>query len=187
MHPVDLTVPCDTIATFCVVPNGPVGSFTYQWRLNYAPLTNTAHYVGVNTPCLSIQDVCYADDGYFDVVVTSGSISEASGGAHVAISAPIGVPPGAGVAWSLGVATPSPSRESSSFRYGAPASFHGRAIIHDAAGRVVRQLADRVFEASGTVAWDGRTTAGAPAVSGVYFLRFEREGSVDVRRIVRVR
>ena len=188
LHPVDPVIRCDTTATFCVVPNGPVGSFTYQWRRNYVPLANSAHYSGVNTPCLSIQHACYADNGYFDVVVSNGLTSEASRGAHVGISSiAVGVPPGAGVGWSLGVAVPSPSRETSSFRYAAPAPFHARATIHDAAGRVVRQLADRVFEGSGTLSWDGRSEAGAPAVPGIYFLRFERDGAVDVRRIVRVR
>jgi hypothetical protein len=42
--PRDTTVACNQAATFCVVPNGPVGSFTYQWRRNYVPLVNAAHY-----------------------------------------------------------------------------------------------------------------------------------------------
>jgi len=187
VQPVDPIVRCDTVATICVVPNGP-GSFTYQWRRNYVPLTNTAHYSGVTTPCLSIQHACYADNGYFDVVVKSGAISEASRGAHVGISSiPVGVPPASIVAWSLGLAVPSPSRNASAFHYAAPAPFRARATIHDASGRVVSQLADRIFEASGTLVWDGRTAAGARALPGIYFLRFERDGAVDVRRIVRVR
>jgi hypothetical protein len=115
-------------------------------------------------------------------------VSEASRGAHVGISSiPVGVPPVSSVAWSLGVAAPSPSRNGSTFRYEAPAPFHARATIHDVTGRVVLELADRVFEAAGTLVWDGRTATGSSAVPGLYFLRLEREGAVDVRRIIRVR
>ena len=71
-------------------------------------------------------------------------------------------------------------------RYSAPAPFHARVTVQDVAGRVVRRLADRVLEASGTVVWDGSTTAGLQADPGIYFLRLERDGAVDVRRVVRL-
>ena len=186
-HPTDRIVRCDTIATFCVVPNGAVGSFTYQWRRNYVPLTNTAHYTGVNTACFSVQHACWPDTANYDVLVTSGSTTEPSRAAHLGISGgTVGVAPPVYASWSLGVATPSPSRGSSSLRYSAPAPFHARVTVQDVAGRVVRRLADRVLEASGTVVWDGSTTAGLQADPGIYFLRLERDGAVDVRRVVRL-
>jgi hypothetical protein len=185
-QPSDQTVACNAVATFCVVANG-AGPFTYQWRRNYLPLSNTTHYTGVNTSCLSVQHACYADTGYYDVLVTSGATTEPSRAARLDISSiAVGVAPGA-VAWTLGAATPSPTRETSSFHYAAPAPFHARATIHDTAGRIVSRLADGVLAASGTLTWDGRTASGTPAVPGIYFLRFESGGAFDVRRIVRVR
>ncbi len=186
-EPPDVTVACNQTATFCVVPNGPVASFTYQWRRNYVPLANSAHYSGVNTNCLSIHNACFLDVADYDCIVTSGGVGTPTRAAHLAITpGPVGVGPSAG-AWVLGEPVPNPSFASTSLQYGAPRPFFARVTIHDAAGRTVRRFTPRMLEATGTLTWDGRSDSGTPAVPGVYFLRMDWDGGELVRRLARVR
>jgi hypothetical protein len=185
--PRDTTVACNQAAAFCVVPNGPIGSFTYQWRRNYVALANSAHYAGVTTNCLTIQHACFADVADYDCLVTASSVTTPSSLAHLAITpGPVGVEPAPGV-FALGVPVPNPSFASTSLRYEAPRPFFARVTIHDAAGRVVRRLPPRLLEASGMLTWDGRSDSGTPAVPGVYFLRLETGEGTLVRRLARVR
>jgi hypothetical protein len=185
--PRDTTVACNQPATFCIVPNGPLGSFTYRWRRNYVPLVNSAHYSGVTTNCLTIQHACFVDVADYDCLVTVSGVTTPSTAAHLSITpGPVGVDPSLG-GWSLGVPTPNPSFASTSLRYEAPRPFFARVTIHDAAGRVVRRLAPRLLEASGLLTWDGRSDSGTPAVPGVYFLRMETDEGALVRRLARVR
>jgi hypothetical protein len=129
--------------------------------------------------------------GSYAVVVTAtgSGIVETSKVAHLAISGiAVGVDPGAGaIALELGPAMPNPFAASTVVRYQAPAPFFAHVAIFDATGRIVRRLADRVLDASGTLTWDGRTTWGAPAVPGIYFVRVEWNGRAATRRIALVR
>jgi hypothetical protein len=190
-QPRDTTLQCDKTATFCITPAAAGGPFTYQWYNKDGALTDNGHFTGVQTPCLSIQHACYADAGAYAVVVTAtGSrTAETSQVAHLAISGiAVGVGPGAGVvALELGPAMPNPFTASTVVRYQAPAPFFAHVAVFDAAGRVVRRLADRVLDASGTLTWDGRTTSGAPAVPGIYFVRVEGNGRAETRRLALVR
>jgi hypothetical protein len=155
--PRDTTVACNQAATFCVVPNGPLGSFTYQWRRNYVALANSAHYTGVNTNCLSIQHACFIDVADYDCLVTANGVTTPSSLAHLSITpGSVGVEPAAG-GWALGAPTPNPFLASTSLRYEAPRPFFARVTIHDATGRIVRRLSPRMLEASGTLTWDGRS------------------------------
>ena len=186
-EPADVTVACNQTAMFCVVPNGPVGSFTYQWRRNYVPLANSAHYSGVNTNCLSIHNACFQDVADYDCIVTASGVGTPTRAAHLAVTpGPVGVEPSA-VAWSLGQPAPNPSFASTSLRYDAPRPFFARVSIHDAAGRIVRRLKQGMLEATGLLTWDGRSDSGTPAVPGVYFLRMETDSRTEVRRLARVR
>jgi len=185
--PRDTTVACNQAATFCVVPNGPIGSFTYQWRRNYVPLANSAHYSGVTGNCLTIQHACFADVADYDCLVTVNGVTTPSSLAHLTTTpGPVGVESAVG-GWALGAPVPNPSFASTSLRYEAPRPFFARVTIHDAAGRVVRRLSPRLLEASGTLTWDGRSDSGTPAVPGVYFVRLETGEGVLVQRLARVR
>ena len=186
-EPPDVSVACNQTATFCVVPNGPLASFTYQWRRNYVPLANSAHYSGVNTNCLSIHNACFLDVADYDCIVTSGGVGTPTRAAHLAITpGPVGVSPSAG-AWALGAPVPNPSFANASLRYEAPRPFFARVTIHDAAGRTVRRFTPHMLEASGTLTWDGRSDSGTPAVPGIYFVRMAWEGGELEQRLVRVR
>ena len=60
--------------------------------------------------------------------------------------------------------------------------------VFDAAGRRVRTIYAGTLPAGATrLAWDGRTDAGHPAASGVYFLRMTAAGKVRSQRLVMVR
>jgi hypothetical protein len=188
-QPRDTTVQCDATAKFCVTPAASGGPFTYQWYDANGPLTDNGHFSGVQTTCLSILHACYVDVGNYAVVVTSTSSGtvETSRPAHLSISGiAVGVGSGA-LAFDLGAATPNPFTASTVVRYQAPAPFFAHVAIFDAAGHVVRRMADRMLDASGTLTWDGRTTSGAPAVPGIYFVRVEGNGRADVRRLALVR
>ena len=57
--------------------------------------------------------------------------------------------------------------------------------VYDAAGRKVRVLADRRFDAGeGRVVWDGRDDGGKPLSSGIYFVRMVSSGETDARKVV---
>jgi hypothetical protein len=57
--------------------------------------------------------------------------------------------------------------------------------VYDALGRLTRTLIDDIRRAGPhAVVWNGRTSAGRPAGSGVYFVRLETGGAVETRKIV---
>jgi hypothetical protein len=63
-----------------------------------------------------------------------------------------------------------------------------RLRVYDARGCLVRILKDSFVNAgSHVVIWDGQNQSGALASSGVYFCRFEAEGSVGTRKLVLLR
>jgi transposase len=66
-------------------------------------------------------------------------------------------------------------------RFGLVKSEHVSVRLYDVAGRLVRTVADRVFTAGEHVLpWDGLDRNGAQAARGIYFLKVQRSGSVDV-------
>jgi len=63
-----------------------------------------------------------------------------------------------------------------------------RLVVYDAAGRLVRILADREFPAGPqTVVWNGRDPSGAPAASGVYFINLASDDATRNRAVVVLR
>ncbi|MFZ1946723.1 MAG: DUF362 domain-containing protein [bacterium] len=95
-------------------------------------------------------------------------------------------PPGghAGPASALGEITPNPATGRTSFRYtvGSP----GRVMLSvvDAAGRTVRQLADRAMPAGEHwAAWDGTNAQGRTVAAGVYFIRLEAPGFAGSKKV----
>jgi hypothetical protein len=60
--------------------------------------------------------------------------------------------------------------------------------VYDVRGRRVRLLADDVLPRGvHTTVWDGRTDAGTPAASGVYFARFVSPGEPLSLKLLRLR
>jgi len=67
-------------------------------------------------------------------------------------------------------------------------SSEGSVSVYDVAGRLVRRLAGGPFAAGRhAVTWDGRTEAGVPAASGVYFCRLATSRGTETRRLVLLR
>jgi hypothetical protein len=186
-QPRDTTVACNTPATFCVVPAGPMSNFTFQWRRNGVPLVNSAHYSGATSNCLTIGQACFADAGPYDCLVTTGGVSTPTRAATLSITpGPVGID--ASIAgFTLGAPVPNPSFATTSMRYAAPRPFFARVTIRDAAGRIVRRIAPRMLESSGTLTWDGRSDSGTPAAPGIYFVFMETDAEPLVQRLVRVR
>ncbi|HPC11877.1 MAG TPA: FlgD immunoglobulin-like domain containing protein, partial [candidate division Zixibacteria bacterium] len=68
---------------------------------------------------------------------------------------------------------PNPFNPSTAIGYTLPQSSHVRLVVYDVLGRVVRVLVDAHRPAGAhTAEWDGLTSSGAPAASGVYVYRF---------------
>ncbi|MBZ0268315.1 T9SS type A sorting domain-containing protein, partial [bacterium] len=69
--------------------------------------------------------------------------------------------------------------------YTAPVASRATVRIYDAAGRLVRSLADGAVDAGRhTMQWDGRAGSGERASAGVYFVRLEAPGSrVEMRKV----
>jgi hypothetical protein len=90
----------------------------------------------------------------------------------------------------LELAGPSPFREGTTLRVVVadhPLT-HIELRIHDAQGRLVRELADGVFPVGQSpVYWDARDGSGRGVASGVYFARLEAGELREVRKLVRVR
>jgi hypothetical protein len=80
--------------------------------------------------------------------------------------------------------TPNPAGAATTLRYGLPRAARVRLAVYDAAGRLVRQVADDAREAGEhTERWDLRDAAGRPVGAGLYFARLEVEGRALARRI----
>ena len=74
-------------------------------------------------------------------------------------------------------------------RFGVPAPcLAGHLAVFDASGRVVRTLMKGACPAGiHAVPWDGREDSGAPAASGLYFIRLDLDGRRAVRRAIVLR
>lgn len=187
-HPRNATIACGGTAVFSVVPASP--GLTYQWRRNLVPLTNSSHIAGASTQTLSINNACTADAGYYDVVLSDGTIIEPSRLAQLAVSTVSGVEaPSEGPprAFSIQAAGPNPFVGQTSFHYAAAKPMHATIAIYNAAGARIRLLTKSVLSGSGTITWNGDTDAGARAPAGIYFLRVEAESIRESRKVVLVR
>ncbi len=69
--PGDKTVAYASTATFTVGASGSAPPTSYQWRTNGINLVNSAHYGGVTTASLSINNVTLADAGVYTCVVSN--------------------------------------------------------------------------------------------------------------------
>jgi hypothetical protein len=91
--------------------------------------------------------------------------------------------PGAGRSPSI-----SPAYGRARLRFTLPTDGWARLGVYDAAGRVVRVLADRWFRRGvHTLNWDGRDERGIRAARGVYLYRLETNGGAVSRKSVVLR
>lgn len=86
------------------------------------------------------------------------------------------------------VVAPNPFADGTTVRLDLPGREHVRIAVYDAAGRVVRRLADRELSA-GThqFRWNGLDDDRRAAASGVYFVGMEWDGSRTMRKVVLAR
>jgi hypothetical protein len=83
---------------------------------------------------------------------------------------------------------PNPFTTATTVRYAVPVPGRVRLEVLDLAGRLVSMPVDAVVDAGSYEAiWDGREATGAPAASGVYFVRLIGTGQDRMQRVVRIR
>lgn len=191
VHPKNRTVGCGGTAVFTVVPTTPVPpGLTYQWRRNLVPLVNSGTVSGVNTPTLTITNVCTPDAGYYDCVLSDGTILEPSQLAQLSVTTAVtgvGETDASEAPFSIKLAGPNPFGASTSFRFAAAKPQHARIVVYNASGAVVRSLVDGMVSGAGTVTWDGSTRTGARAPAGIYFVRIEAGAVRESRKVVLLR
>jgi len=80
---------------------------------------------------------------------------------------------------------PNPFNPSTRIEFGLAAPAQVRLRIYDAAGRLVRELANEIVPAGRHVVdWDGRNAIGVAAASGIYFYRLEAGSFTETRKMV---
>ncbi len=83
---------------------------------------------------------------------------------------------------------PNPFNAQTRIDFNLPSSGPVLLSVYDILGRTVSTLIDGVLPAGKhTAGWDGRTAAGAPAASGVYFYRLVFAGHRETRKMVLVK
>jgi IPT/TIG domain-containing protein/flagellar hook capping protein FlgD len=90
--------------------------------------------------------------------------------------------------FALGRNYPNPFRARTAIDFELPRSARVRLAIYDLVGRAVRTLVDERLSAGvHQVTWDARDNSGRSVSSGIYLLRFEAEGRILTRRLMRAR
>lgn len=93
----------------------------------------------------------------------------------------------AGPSLALRRAQPNPFGTDTAIAFSLTQSGPVRISLFDPQGRLARTLVSATLAAGGhQVRWDGRDDQGRPVSAGVYFARMEAEGTVLVRKVVRV-
>jgi dipeptidyl aminopeptidase/acylaminoacyl peptidase len=98
---------------------------------------------------------------------------------------PQGLAQAGGDGLALQLATASPSRGATSFRFAIPAGGAVRLAIYDVQGRHVATILDHTLAPGWqTAAWDGRDLQGRLVSSGAYFARLEAGGEVQLQKML---
>lgn len=83
---------------------------------------------------------------------------------------------------------PNPFNPVTTVRFELRRDSRAKVCIFDAAGRLVRQLLDEERTAGGhEITWQGRSDDGRSVAAGVYFIRLESDGLVDMQRVTLVK
>jgi hypothetical protein len=160
----------------------------YQWRRNLVNLANGGRISGATTNHLVISNTAYADTGYYDVIVTQGTVVEGSSLAKLTVSSTTDVSAGALISGvEMESPAPDPAYGRTRVRFTLPSAMPARLQVLDVTGRIVRTLLPYGLQDVGarSLEWDGTREGGARAQRpGVYFIRL-RAGARDVvRRLV---
>ena len=92
--------------------------------------------------------------------------------------------PGVPVNSRLNAPYPNPFNPSTNVSFELAVPGPVRVRIYDSRGQLVRELVNEYMPAGRhEVLWDGKTTAGGGAPSGVFFLRFETAGASETRKM----
>jgi flagellar hook assembly protein FlgD len=91
------------------------------------------------------------------------------------------------LSFGLSAGRPNPFREGTTLEYALPAADVVDIAVYDAAGRLVRRLANGP-QSPGVheVRWNGRNDSGVSVGSGVYFLRVRAGSQALLRKLVLV-
>ncbi len=83
---------------------------------------------------------------------------------------------------------PNPFNPTTTIRFDMPEPGHVTLVIYNVAGQLIQRVVDQDYPAgSHSVPWNGRTTSGGEAASGVYFYHIKAGSFVDVRKMVLLR
>lgn len=83
---------------------------------------------------------------------------------------------------------PNPFNPSTRLAFTLAQTGHTQVSVHDLQGRRLAILVDQALPAGGhSVIWDGRDDAGKKLGSGVYLVRLENAGNIDMQKIVLVK
>jgi len=160
---------------------------TYQWRRNLVALANGGRISGATSNHLVIASAAFADTGYYDVIVTQGSIVEPSSLAKLVVNSNAGIDRTEIVARAeLDPPVPNPAFGRTRARFALPAAMPAGLAVLDVSGRIVKTLLPEEVRAAGagSAEWDGTEASGAHARPGVYFFRLRAGSQVVVRRVV---
>jgi FlgD Ig-like domain/Right handed beta helix region len=132
--------------------------------------------LSANSPCLNAPD-CGLIGAFGQGCEQSSSVDDLSGNEFGRID--------------LGPVTPNPSNPISSISYRIPVGNDQssvRLVVHDANGRLVREVINRP-QSSGTysVSWDGTNQSGRPVEGGVYFYQLTLGDETRTRQLILVR
>jgi hypothetical protein len=90
--------------------------------------------------------------------------------------------------YNLSTNYPNPFNSSTLIEYGLPRQSHVTVTVYNILGQNMQSLVDRVESAGNySIVWDGKDTSGKPAVSGVYFYRFEAGAHSETKKMLLLR
>jgi hypothetical protein len=93
-----------------------------------------------------------------------------------------------GVRFRLSPPSPNPCNPLTTLQLNLDQPGHIRAVVHDGRGRVVAELVDGRLPVGRTVLrWDGRTSGGRMASSGIYLVRVSASGYNQTRKLLLTR
>ena len=111
-----------------------------------------------------------------DILIRVGQASSALGG------------PDATLAFRADPAAPSPFSGATTVRFQLPGRQRVALRVFDAAGRLVRTVSDQTLDGGAhSLSWDGRTEAGEPAPSGIYYAMLRAGGREARSKLVLAR
>jgi spore coat protein A len=90
--------------------------------------------------------------------------------------------------FSLGQNSPNPFNPATEISFQLPVASHVDVAIYDVAGRLIKKLASKTFDAgTHSLKWDGTDKRGGSLASGVYYYRLTAEDFNQTKRMVMVR